>query len=60
VRGNKPLGLNRKIAGPDDGIDQESIFLKRVAAGEQLREIALSYAVDHPTISRLEARHAPR
>jgi hypothetical protein len=31
--------------------------LKRVAAGEPLREIALSYAVDHSTISRL-ARHA--
>jgi hypothetical protein len=31
--------------------------LKRVAAGEPLREIALSYAVDHGTISRL-ARHA--
>jgi hypothetical protein len=30
--------------------------LKRVAAGE--REIALSYAVDHSTISRLKARHA--
>jgi DNA invertase Pin-like site-specific DNA recombinase len=32
--------------------------LKRVAAGEPLREIALSYAVDHSTISRLKARHA--
>jgi hypothetical protein len=32
--------------------------LKRVAAGESLREIALSYAVDHSTISRLKARHA--
>jgi hypothetical protein len=29
--------------------------LKRAAAGEPLREIALSYAVD---ISRLKARHA--
>jgi DNA invertase Pin-like site-specific DNA recombinase len=32
--------------------------LTRVAAGEPLREIALSYAVDHSTISRLKARHA--
>ena len=32
--------------------------LKRVAAGEPLREIALSYNVDHSTISRLKARHA--
>jgi DNA invertase Pin-like site-specific DNA recombinase len=32
--------------------------LKRVAAGEPLREIALSYAVDHSKISRLKARHA--
>jgi DNA invertase Pin-like site-specific DNA recombinase len=31
--------------------------LKRVAKGESLREIALSYAVDHSTISRLKARH---
>jgi hypothetical protein len=31
--------------------------LKRVAAGQPLREIALSYAVDHSTISRLKARH---
>jgi DNA invertase Pin-like site-specific DNA recombinase len=31
--------------------------LKRVAKGEPLREIALSYAVDHSTISRLKARH---
>ena len=30
--------------------------LRRVAAGEPLREIALSYAVDHSTISRLKAR----
>jgi DNA-binding CsgD family transcriptional regulator len=32
--------------------------LKRVAAGEPLREIALSFNVDHSTISRLKARHA--
>ena len=32
--------------------------LKRVAAGEPLREIALSYNVDHSTICRLKARHA--
>ncbi len=32
--------------------------LKRVGAGEPLREIALSYAVDHSTTSRLKARHA--
>jgi DNA invertase Pin-like site-specific DNA recombinase len=31
--------------------------LRRVAEGEPLREIALSYAVDHSTISRLKARH---
>ena len=31
--------------------------LKRAAAGETLREIALSYNVDHSTISRLEGRH---
>jgi DNA invertase Pin-like site-specific DNA recombinase len=31
--------------------------LKRVAAGETLREIALSFNVDHSTISRLKARH---
>jgi DNA invertase Pin-like site-specific DNA recombinase len=30
----------------------------RVAAGEPLREIASSYNVDHPTISRLKAPHA--
>jgi hypothetical protein len=28
-----------------------------VAKGEPLREIALSYAVDHSTISRLKAGH---
>ena len=32
--------------------------VERVQAGEPLREIALSYAVDHSTISRLRARHA--
>jgi DNA invertase Pin-like site-specific DNA recombinase len=32
--------------------------LKRVAEGEPLREIALSFNVDHSTISRLKARHA--
>jgi DNA invertase Pin-like site-specific DNA recombinase len=32
--------------------------LKRVAAGETLREIALSYNVDHSTIHRLKARYA--
>jgi hypothetical protein len=31
--------------------------LKRVAPGEPLREIALSYNVDHSTISRLSVRH---
>jgi DNA invertase Pin-like site-specific DNA recombinase len=31
---------------------------KRVAAGETLREIALSYNVDHSTISRLKAPYA--
>jgi DNA invertase Pin-like site-specific DNA recombinase len=32
--------------------------LKRVAAGEPMREVALFHAVDHSTISRLKARHA--
>jgi DNA invertase Pin-like site-specific DNA recombinase len=32
--------------------------LKRVESGETLREIALSFNVDHSTISRLKARHA--
>src|SRR5262249_37746073 len=32
--------------------------LKRVEEGEPLREIALSYNVDHSTICRLKARHA--
>jgi IS30 family transposase len=32
--------------------------LKRVESGEPLREIALSFNVDHSTISRLKARHA--
>ncbi|MCA6113251.1 Hin recombinase [Bradyrhizobium sp. CNPSo 4026] len=32
--------------------------LKRVEAGEPLREIALSYNVDHSTISRLKTRRA--
>ena len=32
--------------------------LKRVAVGETLREIALSYNVDHSTIHRLKARYA--
>ena len=32
--------------------------LKRAEAGETLREIALSYNVDHSTISRLKARYA--
>jgi DNA invertase Pin-like site-specific DNA recombinase len=31
--------------------------LKRVEAGEPMREIALSFNVDHSTISRLKARH---
>ena len=31
--------------------------LKRVKAGEPMREIALSYNVGHSTISRLKARH---
>jgi DNA invertase Pin-like site-specific DNA recombinase len=32
--------------------------LKRAAAGETLREIAMSYNVDHSTIHRLKARYA--
>jgi hypothetical protein len=31
-----------------------------VAAGEPLREIALSYTVDHSTIARLKAWHGCR
>jgi len=34
--------------------------LRRVATGEPLREIALSYTIDHSTISRLKARHAAK
>jgi DNA invertase Pin-like site-specific DNA recombinase len=37
---------------------QQREALKRVAIGEPLRENALSYNVDHSTISRLKARHA--
>ena len=37
---------------------QQREVLKRVAAGETLREIALSYNVDHATIQRLKARYA--
>jgi DNA invertase Pin-like site-specific DNA recombinase len=33
--------------------------LKRVESGESLREIALSFNVDHSTISRLKARMPP-
>jgi hypothetical protein len=36
---------------------QQREALKRVAAGEPLREIPLSYNVDHSTIGRLKARH---
>jgi hypothetical protein len=32
--------------------------LERMESGAPLREIALSYAVDRSTISRLRARHA--
>ena len=32
--------------------------LKSVAAGEPLREVALSYNLDHSTISRLKTRYA--
>jgi hypothetical protein len=32
--------------------------LKRVAAGKPLREVALSYNVDRPTICRLKTRYA--
>jgi len=38
--------------------DQGREALKRVAAGEPLREIALTYNVDHSTIHRLKARYA--
>ena len=34
--------------------------LQRVKAGEPLREVALSYNVDHSTICRLKARYAER
>jgi hypothetical protein len=36
------------------------LLLKRVAKGEPLREIALSYAADQSTISGLKARTQPR
>ncbi len=48
------LNFTAKASKFDDGLRA----LKRVAAGEPLREVALSYAVDHSTISRLKARHA--
>jgi DNA invertase Pin-like site-specific DNA recombinase len=48
------LGRPRKLTP-----HQAREALKRVAAGEPLREIALSFNVDHSTISRLKARHAP-
>jgi len=38
------------------GKHQAREALKRVAAGEPLREVALSYNVDHSTICRLKAR----
>jgi hypothetical protein len=46
------------VAKPKLTKHQAREALKRVAAGETLREIALSYYVDHSTISRLRARHA--
>jgi len=33
-------------------------MIEAVAAGEPIREIALSYNVDHSTIHRLKARYA--
>jgi hypothetical protein len=57
---NWPVGA--RLAGTvcaDPGTrHQAREALKRVAAGETLREIALSYNVDHSTISRLKARYA--
>jgi hypothetical protein len=45
-----------KDAHDDNGVPAREA-LKRAAAGEPLREIALSYNVDHSTICRLEARY---
>jgi hypothetical protein len=47
------LGRPRKLTP-----HQTREALRRVESGEPLREIALSYAVDHSTISWLKARHA--
>jgi DNA invertase Pin-like site-specific DNA recombinase len=49
------VGFGRK---PKLTKQQAREALRRVAAGEPLREIALSFNVDHSTISRLKARHA--
>jgi DNA invertase Pin-like site-specific DNA recombinase len=48
-----PFGRPRKLMP-----HQAREAVKRVNAGEPLREIALSFNVDHSTISRLKARHA--
>jgi hypothetical protein len=48
-------GVDSPTAG---GKHQAREALKRVAAGEPLREIASSYSVDHSTNCRLTALHA--
>jgi len=53
ARGLGRFGRKRKLTK-----HQAREALKRVAAGETLREIALSYNVDHSTIGRPKARYA--
>ena len=50
--------IERAVSHPLIAPDQAREASKRVAAGEPLREIALSYNVDHSTICRLKARYA--
>jgi hypothetical protein len=50
------LPHHQEAAGANRNQGREA--LKRVAAGEPLREIALTYNVDHSTIHRLKARYA--
>ena len=65
-RVNKPCGASAMAEGTRFGREPKLTktsareALKRVAAGEPLHEIALSYAVDHATISRLKVRMPPR
>ena len=48
----------RRVSLPPPEESTGQTILKRVATGEPLREIALSYNVDHSTIFRLKARYA--